>query len=73
MTIMGANNKALFNRIKNIQLLGHPSLFKVYEVYILDDKYYIISIYTGTDNLLEKMKIHKTEEEPIIKTIINQI
>ena len=40
---------------------------------MFDNKYYLISIYTGTDNLLEKMKIHKTEEEPIIKTIMIQI
>ena len=81
MTIIeGGNNindkvkeKQFLDTIKELQLLDHPNINKIYEVYISDNKYYIISNYNGNYSVLEKMKNYGNAEEPTVKILMNQI
>ena len=59
--------------IKSLQLLDHPNIDKIYEVFIYEDFYYLICNYIEENNLIEKIKNIGFEEESKINTIMNQL
>lgn len=65
--------RSFLDRVKDLQLLDHPNICKIYEFYIYEDNYYLISNFKGDNNVLNKMKNSGTAEEPTIRLIMNQI
>jgi serine/threonine protein kinase len=65
--------KYFLESIKDLQALDHPNICKIYEVYIFDNNYYLISSYNGDNNMLKKIKNEGTPEEPTIKLIMGYI
>ena len=60
-------------KIKDLQLLDHPNIYKIYEAYIYDNKYFLIEDYNGENNIVERIKNNGTPEESTVKAIMNQI
>ena len=71
------NNKekktSFLQKVKDLQLLDHPNISKIYEVYIYDNKYFLIEDYHGENNIAERIKNNGTPEESTVKAIMNQI
>ena len=65
--------KYFLDAIKDLQVLDHPSICKIYELYIYDNNYYLISNYNGDNNILKKIKNEGTPEESTIKLIMSHI
>ena len=59
--------------IKSLQLLNHPNIGKIYEIYIYDDNIYLIVDYNEDDNLIENIKNKGLKDEESINIIMNQI
>ena len=59
--------------INYLQLLDHSNINKIYEVYIYEDVYYLISDYNEENNLIEKIKNKGIEEESTIHIIMGQL
>ena len=65
--------KCFLKDIKTIQLLDHPNINKIFEIYVFEDKFYLILNYFDENNLIEKIKDCGLEEESIVNNIMNQI
>ena len=65
--------KSFLKRVKDLQLVDHPNICKIYEFYIYENNYYLISNYNGDSNILNKIKDKGSPEESTIKLIMNQI
>ena len=59
--------------IRALQLLNHPNIGKIYEIYIFDDNIYLIVDYNEEDNLIENIKDKGLKDEISVKMIMNQI
>ena len=59
---------------EKLQLLEHPNILKIFEIYIFKDNYYIIFENLGENNLVEKVKTGKwAPNEAEIKNIMNYL
>ena len=65
--------KSFLKRVKDLQLVDHPNICKIYEFYIYENNYYLISNYNGDNNIINKMKDKGSPEESTIRLIMNQI
>jgi serine/threonine protein kinase len=73
-----ANNKnkndPFLVEAEKLQLLEHPNILKIFEIYIFKDNYYIIFENLGENNLVEKVKTGKwAPNEAEIKNIMNYL
>ena len=59
--------------IKALQLLNHPNIGKIYEIYIFDDNVYLIVDCNEEDNLIENIKNRGLNNEISLNMIMNQI
>ena len=73
--IMNDDNKkkAFEENIKSLQSLDHPNINKIFEVFIFDNKFYLITSHSEENNLLEKIKSIGVEDEDTLYLIMNQI
>ena len=65
--------KDFMEDIKSLQLLDHPNINKIYEVFIYENNFYLICNYIEEPNLIEKIKNVGFEEESTINIIMKQI
>jgi len=65
-------NDYFLNKVNSLQLLEHTHIFKIYEIYIYDNNYYLICEYIKEKNLIEKIS-SGTLDESITKIIMEQI
>ena len=65
--------KYFLEDIKSLQLLDHPNINKIYEVYLFDNNYYLICNYIEQHNIVEIIKNCRLDEESNIKIIMNQL
>ena len=65
--------KSFLKKVKDLQLLDHPNLCKIYDLYIYENNYYLITDYSGDNNVLNKIKDEGIPEDSSIKIIMSQI
>jgi tRNA A-37 threonylcarbamoyl transferase component Bud32 len=65
--------KCFLKDIKTIQLLDHPNVNKIYEIYEFEDNFYLILNYFDENNLIKKIEGCGLEEESSVNIIMNQI
>jgi hypothetical protein len=59
---------------QKLQILDHPNIFKIFNIYIFNDNYYIIFENCEKDNLVEKVKTGEwSPNEAEIKTFMNYL
>ena len=65
--------KCFYKDIKTIQLLDHPNINKIFEIYEFENNFYLILNYFDEKNLIDKIKGCGLEEESSVNNIMNQI
>ena len=65
--------KCFLKDIKTIQLLDHPNVNKIYEIYEFEDNFYLILNYFDENNLIKKIEGSGLEKESSVNIIMNQI
>ena len=71
--IAGFSERDLDREITVLQNLNHPYIMKLYEFYVENDSYGLISEYCSDGDLYEKMKKLKKVPESIVKIFMFQI
>ena len=71
--IEGLDNLRIIDEIKILKTLDHPNIMKLYEFFIDDENYYIVSELCEEGDLLGKIQKIGTMNQIVVKVIMEQI
>lgn len=71
--ISSEKHSKMMNEIEILKKLDHPNIIKIYEAYIYNDNYYIVTEYCSGGSLSKLIQQHKALSHNCIKTIFRNL
>ena len=68
-----AEKKRMTNEIRNLGMLDHPNILRMYESYECDKRYYIVMDISRGGELFDEIAKHRHFTEPNAQTVIKAL